>query len=115
MPRSREELVEALREQGKAMANAAGLLEGEDLSSEVKASRHAILLAEAADSLDSLEEWEEFRVLGQRGFVLSPVLVDRAQVEGAAAYALNNELGTLQSRTVTRTPWTDVEEGTGGC
>jgi hypothetical protein len=70
--------------------------------------------------LDSLEEREEWRVVvnepqGERdhgpfkNLERAQVLAEEEDDRGRRATA------RIQSRTVTETPWTDVEEGTDGC
>lgn len=105
MPRSREELVEALTE-------LAGLCGGE-AEADVRAT-----LTEARDLLDSLEEREEFRVVargGRKGFdatrPMTSLLASAHAEELRKTYDGNV---SIQSRSTFQTPWTDVEEGTDG-
>ena len=111
MPRSREELVEALKacvRLHEADVPLPGL--GSDLT-------------EVIEFLDSLEEREELRVLGENHggveyeYGTTKPLRHLPAAESWAAES--RELGwtnvRIQRRSVTETPWTDVEEGTGGC
>lgn len=111
MPRSREELVEALRELASR--------EWDPDCPETDAPTR--VLTEAADLLDSLGEREEYRVVGERpsgeqwGFDGTGHVNRVAVRDSARELAKRNKNVRIQSRTVTETPWTDVEEGTDGC
>jgi hypothetical protein len=106
MPRSREELVEALRD----WANQYQSLD--QLPSLVS------VLGEAADLLDSLEEREEFRVVAsgsRQGFdATRPMTFLLASAHAEELRKTYEGDVRIQSRTVCSTPWTDVEEGTDG-
>lgn len=108
MPRSREELVEALTELKRREENRAGLL----------GNSTAMMLTEARDLLESLEERIEHRLVvdqvgGRIELGPQPLADCRAR---AAAVQVGGEVHAVvfQSRTNFTTPWTDVEEGTGG-
>jgi len=103
MARSREELVEALRESKHREENRGGLL----------GNTPATVLTETADLLNSLEKrCVEYRAAGMDGdggeYTTAPLPHDSAR---RVADRLNL---SLQRRTVFTTPWTDVEEGTDG-
>jgi hypothetical protein len=103
MPRSREELVEALRELGgHNLLGAGAMLEtGETISI-------GSVLTEAADLLDSLEE--RFVVLGAPGWPGGYEPVPNT-LETARQF-VSEHGGQIRRRHLT--PWTDVEEGTDG-
>ena len=107
MARSREELVEALRDEVRSDRRRGLAVEA--------------LLTEAADLLDSLEErGTEYRLdlrgNKQRGpdtGVLCGTLGE-ARARAEACHPAYRSV-RVQSRTTFTTPWTDVEEGTDGC
>lgn len=108
MPRSREELVEALRE-----------LATREWDPDCPATDSPTrVVTEAADLLDSLEEREEWWVVAVgshlHGDFTSPSMPLAAAEAEARDMRRHYRHVRIQSRSTFATPWTDVKEGTDG-